>query len=401
MTPEASTVTNAPQSSESSHAEGLRLFRAGRAQESVALFAQALKEHETSERWNDWAAALETCGDFAQAEQGFRRALDLDAWNLQAAANLGVLLAKSNRLVEAISLLTRSLSGIDEEHRPAVERLLRQCRDRLEAEASSKATLAPAEAGVIAPERETPILAYYGHHKCGTTWIVKVMRDVSKVADLVPYEHHYDHHFSGDIVNYRRQNPFDLWIWTNADYAFIRPLNTIGFHVVRDPRDVVVSGYFSHLKTHSDEGWPRLRFFRPYLQSLSKEEGLMKEMEFSGVFFQHMLSWDYHARPSILQLKFEDLIEKPLDLFEKTLMHLGIMPGKITHEALAAILEKYSFKNLSGGRMPGQEDQSNHFRRGVPGDWRNHFTKKHIAYFKSLYNPLLLKLGYEDRKNWT
>jgi len=131
MTPEASSVTKAPQSREGSHAEGLRLFRAGRAQESVAFFAAALKEHETSECWNDWAVALETCAESAQAERGFLRALDLDPWNLQAAANLGALLAKANRLTEAISFLTRSLSGIDVAERPAVEGLLRQCHRSL------------------------------------------------------------------------------------------------------------------------------------------------------------------------------------------------------------------------------------------------------------------------------
>jgi tetratricopeptide (TPR) repeat protein len=122
---------NGPEGSQSSHAEGLRLFQSGRAPESVALFSQALKEHETSERWNDWAAALQTCGDSAQAEGGFRRALELDPWNLQAAANLGALLAQSGRPAEAISFLARSLSGIDVAERPAVEALLRQCHNSL------------------------------------------------------------------------------------------------------------------------------------------------------------------------------------------------------------------------------------------------------------------------------
>ncbi|HMD96036.1 MAG TPA: sulfotransferase domain-containing protein [Terriglobia bacterium] len=384
-----------------SYQEGLRLFRAGRVQESIALFAQALKEHETSACWNDWASAAQLCGHSVEAERGFRRALDLDPWNLQAAANLGVLLAMSSRTIEAISFLTRSLCGIDDGQRPAVEKLLRQCRGSTPVEASGKAIQAPTGAGVTAPETDSPILAYYGHHKCGSTWILKVMLDVCQAVNLVAYENHYEHCFGGDIVNYRRQHHFDFWAYTNADYAFIRPINTIGFHVVRDPRDVVVSGYFSHLKTHSDEGWPRLRFYRPYLQSLSKEEGLMREMEFSGVFLQHMLSWDYDAKPSILELKFEDMILKPFDLFKKVLEHLSIMEGKIACGVLTSILEKYSFKNLSGGRSPGQEDMSNHYRRGVHGDWRNHFTKKHIAYFKSLYNPLLLKLGYEHREDWS
>ena len=28
-----------------------------------------------------------------------------------------------------------------------------------------------------------------------------------------------------------------------------------GIHLIRDPRDIVVSGYFSHLKTHPENEW--------------------------------------------------------------------------------------------------------------------------------------------------
>lgn len=212
--------------------------------------------------------------------------------------------------------------------------------------------------------------------------------------------HHYEQFFDGDIIAFRDAHPFDLWCYTNADYVFVRPLDTIGFHVVRDPRDVVVSGYFSHLRTHPDAGWPRLRLYRPYLQSLSKEEGLMKEIEFSGVFLQQMLSWDYRAKPAILELRFEDMIARQRDSFRTVLEHMGLMPSMLKPEALDAILAKHSFEQLSGGRSPGQEDASSHYRRGVPGDWRNHFTREHRAYFKSLYNPLLRKLGYEEREDW-
>ena len=155
------------------------------------------------------------------------------------------------------------------------------------------------------------ILAYYGHHKAGSTWVGHITRGVCTRASLNIVSHHYEEYFDGDIENFRRKNPFDFWFYINADYTFIRYLNTKGFHVVRDPRDIVVSGYFSHFHSHADEYWPRLRYYRPYLRSLSKEEGLLREMEFSSVFLYHMLSWDYDT-PIYCNLKFEDLIEGAL-----------------------------------------------------------------------------------------
>lgn len=245
------------------------------------------------------------------------------------------------------------------------------------------------------------ILGFYGHHKCGTNWILQVMTDVCAAEGLTLVNHDEAVWFhNGDILAYRREHPFDFWSYTNADYTFVRPLDTIGFHVVRDPRDVIVSGYFSHLATHPDTAWPRLRYYRPYLQTLDKHDGLMCEMEFSGIYLQQMLLWEYGAKTSILELRFEDMIAQPVASFERVLTHMGFMPARVSRLMLEEILERHSFKNLSGGRAPGEEDATSHYRRGQPGDWRNHLDAEHIAYFKSLYNPLLLKLGYETREDW-
>jgi tetratricopeptide (TPR) repeat protein len=107
--------------------EALRLFRAGHFPEALRCFSKALKERETSHGWNNWATAVERCGYPEKAEKGYRRALELDPRNSQAAANCGILLAQSARLSEAISFLARSLWGLDRQQRPAVEKLLRQC----------------------------------------------------------------------------------------------------------------------------------------------------------------------------------------------------------------------------------------------------------------------------------
>lgn len=93
------------------HEEGLRLFLAGRAAESVAFFEAALQEQESSIRWNDWATAVLACGHPAEAEQGYRRALALDSQNGQASVNLGVMLMRQKRIPEAVSGCWREALG--------------------------------------------------------------------------------------------------------------------------------------------------------------------------------------------------------------------------------------------------------------------------------------------------
>jgi len=243
------------------------------------------------------------------------------------------------------------------------------------------------------------IRAYFGHHKCGTTWLGHIFRAACDRGGWQVAEHHYESLFDGEILTYREKNWFDFWFYTDADYNFVRNLDCVGLHVVRDPRDVIVSGYFSHLKSHEEQHWPRLRYFRPYLRTLSKEDGILAEMEFSNIFLGQMLMWSYDT-PNILQLKFEDLIERDVELVLDCARFLGLVPDRVSEELMVAIVKTFSFQNLTGGRPRGVENDAHHFRRGIPGDWRNHFTPKCIDYFKRLYNPVLLKLGYETDEDW-
>jgi hypothetical protein len=52
------------------------------------------------------------------------------------------------------------------------------------------------------------------------------------------------------------------------------------------------------------------------------------------------------------------------------------------------------FSKLTGAADRG-EDVTNRLRKGVAGDWKNHFDERHKEYFKSHFNDVLVKLRYE------
>jgi hypothetical protein len=252
-----------------------------------------------------------------------------------------------------------------------------------------------------------PLMAYFGHHKSGTRWIVKIIKSICSEAQIKYANFHSPKIFNSDLKTTILQKKLDFFSYTNADINYVRNLDNFqGFHVIRDPRDIVVSAYFSHLYSHSTDEWPELIEQRKRLESSSKNEGLLLTIEFlkhlkvAGValnLFDSMYDWDY-CLPNVREIKFEDLIANPSKNFSEIFQFLGI-----AEEYNAKILEevqKNDFSVLSGGRKAGQEDLTNHYRNGVPGNWKNHFEKEHIKFFKENYNPLLLKLGYETTENW-
>jgi tRNA (mo5U34)-methyltransferase len=112
------------------HQQGLRCYQQGRFDEAVRLFSEALEEEQTGEIWNDWAAAQLARGSLVEAEDGFRRALKCDPEDAQAAANLGVVLAKRGEPLAAIEKLEEALrkSHIDSSLRTIIEQALTECR---------------------------------------------------------------------------------------------------------------------------------------------------------------------------------------------------------------------------------------------------------------------------------
>jgi Tfp pilus assembly protein PilF len=108
MSPEP---TQRPELARAKHQQALELMDKQHLVGALRLFGEALAQEETSERWNDWAVAQFTRNQFAEAEQGFRYALELDPANLEVAGNLGVLLVECEREHEAIPFLARAASA--------------------------------------------------------------------------------------------------------------------------------------------------------------------------------------------------------------------------------------------------------------------------------------------------
>jgi hypothetical protein len=91
-----------------------------RLDEAAQLLRDAIAAAESSELWNDWAVV-----QLALAERAFRRAFELDPWNAEAAAHLGILLFSMGKITEAESFLREAADTAQGSLRDHIETLLR------------------------------------------------------------------------------------------------------------------------------------------------------------------------------------------------------------------------------------------------------------------------------------
>jgi hypothetical protein len=279
------------------------------------------------------------------------------------------------------------------------------------------------------------VYGYFGHHKCASTWFEAICQDVCRDLGL-DFGLYYDaSYFDNDLKSHLQSNSVDFIAYANANFSQIKDIGNIkGFHVVRDPRDIVISAYFSHLYSHPTHAWPELIEYRKTLEAKDVDEGLHMEIDFRREQFDEMRSWrSLEGNESILNLKMEDITAQPYEQMLKVFVFLGLLDesdysaakrakyftskifsrvehtlklslpfyvSKIPAERMLGIVWENSFEKKSGGRTQGVENKSSHYRKGVSGDWVNYFTDEHIAHFKEKYNDVLIQYGYESDDKW-
>ena len=176
-------------------------------------------------------------------------------------------------------------------------------------------------------------------------------------------------------------------------YAVQKPENSHHFVILRDLRDITVSAYYSLKISHPE--MQGVSEFRPLLNSLAKEEALMWTIETwlqgnAGI----LSSWVESGEPWI---RYEDLLENEVEILQQTLINQCGLP--IAPKDLEEKILRVRFKQITG-RERGKEDVRNHFRKGIAGDWKNHFTPRIKERFKDLYGEKLIRAGYEKNNDW-
>ncbi|XP_066267803.1 amine sulfotransferase-like isoform X1 [Branchiostoma lanceolatum] len=154
--------------------------------------------------------------------------------------------------------------------------------------------------------------------------------------------------------------------------------------IMRNPKDVCVSFYYYlqktlHLKT--PESWEQ-----------HSKDFLDGKIIF-GDYFDHVLGWwQMKDDPHFLFMKYEDL-KKDFRSSVKTIA--AFLEKELTDEDLDRLLTSYSVESMRKTLAKSNGWRKNIVRKGVVGDWKNHFSAEESAKFDQKYRERMAGSGLE------
>ena len=159
-------------------------------------------------------------------------------------------------------------------------------------------------------------------------------------------------------------------------------------YLVRDARDVAVSYYFFYQKFKGEE-----ISFEDYLPKFNSGE-----LDRFGVWNYHVNSWlnQREGQPDFLLVRYEDLKENTHKQLSRMVKFIW---GEVNDERIDIAVKATEISRLQESEkrsnwFEGTNENINFFRKGIVGDWENHFTPDSLRDFTLFHGQGLKRLGY-------
>lgn len=240
----------------------------------------------------------------------------------------------------------------------------------------------------------------FTQHKCASVYTHDIFCTLALESGMMPasYEHII---FDGEVTQADRDRIYGSGgsaLYPTRGYSFA-PIR--GFHagihdldayrlvlMLRDPRDALVSFYFSMAYSHSvPQGKTESR--ATVLAERERATGVNIDdyvLEKSGFFLQTYENYLQHIldRPNTLFVTYEQMIDDFAAWLQKIIQHTGFSP---TEEVVARLVRESNFQ-------VNVEDPLKHRRQVAAGDHRRKLHPETIEKLNQRFEIVLLRLGY-------
>lgn len=238
------------------------------------------------------------------------------------------------------------------------------------------------------------------HHKGGTVWIKSAIKRLSRTLglpwlgiwseaqlDLVPR--------TGRAFLCNWHGSFPKALWESAETAFL--------HVIRDPRDILLSGmkYHRHAAPEGERFLHRKRAdlggrtYQEHLNNLSDDLARLRfEMdEKHAETLAEMRAWPW-GDPRCAELRYETLIkDHSCDAWTDALRKIGLSATEAGRKALWDTA-------LFGGAAKAGATRSGHVNSGQPRRWARELPRALGPEYANRFGADIVALGYETDTSW-
>lgn len=264
-----------------------------------------------------------------------------------------------------------------------------------------------------------------GYPKSGNTWFARLLADALDspmvggknpidIADIGLNHSHSGGYIIHKLHHSERSRP-----------AYIREGSKV-FYIVRDVRDVLVSGFF-HFHRNAGEDKYTLKascvashlFYRYYFfwetsRMIKKWQGTEIDMfkhkikRLLGALYHfeneknanglHIGNWSEHVNywiefPNACVVRYEDLLADTYTTLKNLFGKTGI---RCSEQHLIEVIKRQSFKvRKKEFQKKGDQINTKFMRKGVAGDWKRFLDEKLIQRIKKAHGPTMNRLGYE------
>ena len=243
-----------------------------------------------------------------------------------------------------------------------------------------------------------------GLPKSGTTWVEKMIASYPGFHELIiPEVARYEMQTGGSHDYDLPVDMFDrfekalvlskMHVHGSAHNAQMLAKSNVRYVVLyRDLRDVAVSNYFYVRNTP----WhPEHHLYH----EVETKQGLRRFAQHTLMDYEKWVrSWAENRDPQFsLMLKYEDVLADDASALRQIakLFELDQSP-----ETIERITKANSFQSMTGGRSSGNPNNTEFARKGVAGDWKNHFDEPLKKLYKEIIGQFLIDFGYEQSFDW-
>lgn len=236
------------------------------------------------------------------------------------------------------------------------------------------------------------------HHKTGTVWMRTVFQ---RIAKKIGIKFLFVQELAGTgpaALDVPSIVLADHSVFPNCRWMLKHPQTRI-LHLIRDPRDVVVSAM--HYHRTAIEPWlhkPWRSFggmtYQEKINSLEDDQArYIFEMQNSArQVIRAMRKWNY-KRKNAIECKYEDLIaDYEAKKFTEVLRNLGFEDHELKICRKVFLAKSLFGKNKKNGHQ--------HIRSGEGQQWKSAFNAELAEQFIARFDDVLVDLGYEADNAW-